>query len=100
MTGTSRRSFRRTARVGVGVGAVCATAFALTAPGAHADNAAFGPGTGSATAIVYKADPVFGNLSFGITAGESVAGHQNTGATGQSKAVNLGVIGVTLAGTG
>ena len=29
-----------------------------------------------------------------------VAGHQNTGATGQSRAINLGVIGVTLAGEG
>ena len=45
-------------------------------------------------------NPAFGGLSFGITAGESIAGHQNTAAQAQSKAVNLGVIGVTLAGEG
>jgi hypothetical protein len=102
MMGTPRRAFRRTARVAVGVVAVVGVTFALTAPGEAATSAAgsFGPGTGSATALVYKVNPIFGNLSFGITAGESVAGHQNTGATAQSKAVNLGVIGVTLAGEG
>jgi hypothetical protein len=102
MKGTPRRAFRRTALVTVGVAATFATTLALTAPGQAAPSAgeAFGPGTGSATALAYKVNPIFGNLSFGITAGESVAGHQNTGATAQSKAVNLGVIGVTLAGEG
>jgi hypothetical protein len=99
---TPRRAFRRTALVTVGVAATFASTLALTAPGEAAPSAgaAFGPGTGSATALVYKVNPIFGNLSFGITAGESVAGHQNTGATAQSKAINLGVIGVTLAGEG
>ena len=76
--------------------------FAVTAPGQprRARPTAFSPGTGSAIALVYKVNPLFGNLSFGITAGESVAGHQNTAASAQSKAINLGVIGVTLAGEG
>jgi hypothetical protein len=103
MKGTATTGFRRTARMAVGVGAACALTFAVTSPGAQAApdaDTAFGPGTGSAIALVYKVNPLFGNLSFGITAGESVAGHQNTGASAQSKAINLGVIGVTLAGEG
>lgn len=102
MTRTRTMAFRRTARTAVAVGAILALTFAATSPGTAAPQAAagFGPGTGQAIALVYKVNPIFGNLSFGITAGESVAGHQNTGATAQAKAVNLGVIGVTLAGEG
>jgi hypothetical protein len=88
------------------VGAVTALTAVTTGPGSAAPSAPFAPaaefgaGTGTAIALAYKVNPVFGNLSFGITAGESVAGHQNTAATGQSKSVNLGVIGVTLAAEG
>ncbi len=100
-----RSAYRRTARVAVGVAAGAALTFAVTAPGSAAPSApaqdgAFGAGLGTAVALVYKVNPIFGNLSFGITAGESVAGHQNTAATAQSKAINLGVIGVTLAAEG
>jgi len=84
-------------------GAVLLSIF-LTQPGAAAPHApsaeAFNNGTGTAIALGYKANPTNGNLSFGITAGEAIAGHQNTGATGQSQAIDLGVIGVTLAGEG
>jgi hypothetical protein len=105
MRGTRRTAFRRTAKVGVAALAASVLTFLITSPGSaesSQDSAAvpFGPGTGSAIALVYKVNPLFGNLSFGITAGESVAGHQNTGAQAQSKAVNLGVIGVTLAAEG
>jgi hypothetical protein len=97
----ARSTYRRTAMVGAALVAGSVLTFAVTAPGSAAEgDAAFTPGTGSAIALVYKVNPLFGNLSFGITAGESVAGHQNTAATAQSKAVNLGVIGVTLAGEG
>jgi hypothetical protein len=72
---------------------------ALTVPGS-AQDAPFDAGTGTAIALAYKVNPIFGNLSFGITAGEAIAGHQNTGSSAQSKAINLGVIGVTLAGEG
>ena len=96
-----RKAFRRTARMAVAVGAISALTFTATANGSGAQTApAFNAGTGSAVALVYKVNPLFGNLSFGITAGESLAGHQNTGASAQSKAINLGVIGVTLAGEG
>jgi hypothetical protein len=108
MNGKARSAFHRTKRMAVAVGAVSALTMVVTDPGsaspagsaAPVQEAAFGAGTGTAIAIAYKVNPVFGNLSFGITAGESVAGHQNTAAQGQSKAVNLGVIGVTLAGEG
>jgi hypothetical protein len=99
-----RRAFRRTRRTAVGVGCVALLTFVATDPGAATPEAPaqaeFTPGTGNAIALAYKVNPAFGGLSFGITAGESVAGHQNTAATAQSKAVNLGVIGVTLAGEG
>jgi hypothetical protein len=107
MNGKARSAYRRTKRTALAVGAITALTIVATDPGAAApsaptapDAAAFGAGTGTAIAIAYKVNPVFGNLSFGITAGESVAGHQNTAAQGQAKSVNLGVIGVTLAGEG
>ncbi len=104
MTAVERRaSYRRTRRTAAGVGSAFLLTFLLTDPGSAAPNAAqdaFDNGTGSAIALGYKANPTNGNLSFGITAGESVSGHQNTAATGQARAINLGVIGVTLAGEG
>ncbi len=109
MRGTGRSAFRRTARVGVAVVAVTVLTLLATSPGGATTaqdstptTAAgpFGAGTGNAIALVYKVNPYFGQLSFGITAGEPVAGHQNTGAQAQSKAVNLGVIGVSLAAEG
>ena len=100
-----RSAFGRTAKVAVGVTTLTLLTLAITspgsaAPGAPAQTPGFSAGTGSAIAIAYKVNPIFGNLSFGITAGESVAGHQNTGSSAQSKAINLGVIGVTLAAEG
>src|SRR5436190_23787384 len=106
MTAVDRRAaFRRTRRTAVGVVGAALLTFMLTEPGSAAPGTAsqdsgFNNGTGSAIALGYKANPTNGNLSFGITAGESVSGHQNTAATGQSRAINLGVIGVTLAGEG
>lgn len=97
---TERSPYRRTRRTAVVVAATIALAIVATEPGAAAPSAeAFRSGTGSATALGYKVNPTNGNLSFGVTVGESIAGHQNTAATGQSRAINLGVIGVTLAGT-
>ena len=104
MTAVDRRAaFRRTRRTAAGVGAAFLLTLLLTDPGGAAPGAAqdgFDNGVGSAIALGYKANPTNGNLSFGITFGESVAGHQNTAATGQARAINLGVIGVTLAGEG
>jgi hypothetical protein len=102
-----RSAYRRTKITAIAVAATATLLAIATDPGSASPAtsaapraAAFNNGTGSATALGYKVNPTNGNLSFGITAGESVAGHQNTGATGQSRAINLGVIGVTLAGEG
>jgi hypothetical protein len=101
---TRREAFRRTRRVAAGVGLAGVLTFMATTPGgaavAQTGDEPFNAGTGTATAITYKVNPLVGNLSFGITAGLALAGHQNTGAQGQSAAVDMGVIGVTLAGEG
>lgn len=100
---TRREAFRRTRRVAAGVGLAGVLTFMAASPGgaapAQADGS-FNNGQGTATALAYKVNPLVGNLSFGITAGLSISGHQNTGAQGQSAAVDMGVIGVTLAGEG
>ena len=106
MSSTERRqAFRRTRRVAVGVGCIGLLTFVVTDPGSATSGApvqeeTFNNGTGTAFAFGYKANPTNGNLSFGVTVGESVAGHQNTAASAESRAVNPGVIGLTLAGEG
>lgn len=93
-------AFRRTALVGVATaGAFAATAFAGTNP-TGAQTAGFNNGTGSAVATSLKVNPIAGGLSFGLSVGESLAGHQNTVATAESRSANLGVIGVTLGAPG
>jgi hypothetical protein len=78
------------------------TAGALVVGGADIGGAQedFNAGTGTATANGYKVNPVFGNLSFGMTAGLSIAGHQNTVAQAISRSFDTGVIGDTMAGEG
>jgi hypothetical protein len=102
MNADTRSAYRRTKRAALVVAATTLAVVLATEPGAAAPGAeeAFNNGTGSAVALGYKVNPTNGNLSFGVTAGEAIAGHQNTAATGQSRAINLGVIGVTLAGEG
>lgn len=100
---TQQPGYRRTKRTAIAVTVSALAVFLLTDAGgaARASTTAaddFSAGTGAATALGYKANPTNGNLSFGVTVGESIAGHQNTAATGQSRAINTGVIGVTLAG--
>lgn len=73
---------------------VAAVALPATASGQESVE----PGRGSAYAQGYKLDPRNGGLSFGITYGMALAGHQNNSATGEARSVDLGVIGVTLAG--
>ncbi len=96
-----RTTYRRTRRTALAVAsAALLVAIAPARGSASPDSTPFNSGTGSAIALGYKVNPTNGNLSFGVTVGESIAGHQNTAATGQSRAINLGVIGVTLAGEG
>jgi len=100
-----RQAFRRTRRTAVGLGCVAVLSFAATEPGgASADRspaaraAAVEPGQGLAIAQTSRVDPRAGGLSIGVTFGISIAGHQNTVAQASSQAINLGVIGTTLAG--
>lgn len=96
----TRSTYRRTRRAALAVASAALAVALATEPGAAASLEAtpFNNGTGSATAFGYKINPTNGNLSFGVTVGESISGHQNTAATGQSRAINAGVIGATLAG--
>lgn len=101
MTSHTRSAYRRTKLAALGVASAALIVTVATEPGsAEAPPTPFNNGTGQATALGYKVNPINGNLSFGITAGEAIAGHQNTAATGQSRAINLGVIGTTLAAEG
>jgi hypothetical protein len=101
---TRREAFRRTRRVAAGVGLAGVLTFMATAPGgaaqAQVEDSDFNNGTGNAIASAYKVNPIVGNLSFGITTGLALAGHQNTAAQGQAAAVDMGVIGTTLAAEG
>lgn len=96
------RHFRRTAVASVAVAGAFGAAASIGAAPAGGQTAApsFNKGTGSAIAESIRLDPVAGGLSFGIGIGESLAGHQNTGATAESRAANLGVIGTTMAAEG
>lgn len=104
MTGKARSAFRRTGRTALAVGAVAAITMVAVEPGAAAPSApaqeAFNKGTGSAEANSIKVEPVAGGLSFGVGIGQALAGHQNTVGQAESRAFDLGVIGVTLAGQG
>lgn len=55
------------------------------------------PGTGTAVAQTIKVDPRAGNLSLGITVGSALADYTNRVARAESRAIDLGVIGTTLA---
>ena len=79
--------------------AVTALATSATSAGASAQ-AGVAPGRGLALGETAKLDPRFGSLSLGITAGRSIAGHQNSVAQASSQAIDLGEIGSTLASEG
>ena len=91
-------AFRRTAAIGA-VWAVAMGVLVVLSPAASGQTAV-DPGTGNAYAQGYKVDPRSGQLSFGITYGMALAGHQNTVAIGEARSVDLGVIGTTLAAEG
>lgn len=90
------RAFRRTLAIGA-VWTVAMIGLFATSPAASGQEGVE-PGTGNAYAQGVKIDPRSGRLSFGITYGMSLAGHQNTVAIAESRSVDLGVIGTTLAG--
>lgn len=89
-------AFRRTIAIGA-VWAVVMVGFAVVSPSASGQESV-SPGRGQAYAQGYRVDPRAGGLSFGITYGLALAGHQGAVATGDARSVDLGVIGTTLAG--
>lgn len=104
-SGERRQAFRRTRRTAAGLSCITLLTFVATEPGgASADRsaaqAAVTPGQGLAIAQTAKVDPRAGGLSIGVTFGISIAGHQNTVAQASSQAINLGVIGTTMASEG
>ena len=94
-----RSPFRRTIVVAVAWAAVMA-ALMVWSPSASGQEPGVEPGVGNAYAQGYRVDPRLGRLSFGITYGMALAGHQNTVAVGEARSVDLGVIGTTLAAEG
>ena len=91
-------AFKRTLAMGA-VWAVAMGGLLATSPSASGQEAVE-PGLGSAYAQGVKVDPRSGRLSFGITYGLALAGHQNKVAVAEARSVDLGVIGTTLAGEG
>ncbi len=92
-------AFKRTLGVAVVWTAAMAVLFA-TSPAASGQESEVVPGTGNAFAQGYKVDPRSGRLSLGIGYGVSLAGHQNNVAQAESRSVDLGIIGTTLAAEG
>lgn len=98
---TTRGAYRRTKWAAVaGAGAMAITLYATPGAGAAPAQAALAPGQGLAIAQTERVDPRSGNLSIGITFGISIGAHQNSVAQASSQAIDLGVIGTTLAAQG
>lgn len=95
---TKHFAFRRTMAIGAVWAAGMAGLVATSAPASGQESVE--PGRGSAYAQGYKIDPRSGRLSFGLTYGMALAGHQNIVAVGEARSLDLGVIGGTLAGEG
>lgn len=89
------KAFRRT----LAAGAVWAAAMGglLAASPSASGQESVEPGRGNAYAQGVKVDPRSGRLSFGITYGMALAGHQNTIAIAEARSADLGTIGTTLA---
>lgn len=86
----------------VALAAVLAAASPATSGAAAADPAGGDgmPGTALATAQALKLNPTFASLSLGITVGFSAADYTNRVARAESRALDLGQIGATLAAEG
>lgn len=78
------------------------TAVAVTGATGDAQTAApaggFTNGTASATAQALKVNPTTSALSLGVTFGIALAGYTNQVAKAESRGIDLGIIGSTLAG--
>jgi len=96
------RRWRRTKWTAVAVvGALGVTAFTgPTASGAPAQTGELAPGYGNARAYGVRLNPTTAQLSLAITNGISLASHQNQVATAEARAIDLGIIGATMAAEG
>ncbi len=102
MQGTTPKPFRRTT-IAAGVAAGALLLAGLVGPGtssavAGAPATTATAGTASATAQSIKVNPTTASLSIGITFGTSLAGFTNQVAQAESRGIDLGIIGSTLAG--
>lgn len=99
----SLKSFRRTA-IAAGVVGLAVIATAVTGPiesaGAGTPATTATAGQASAIAQSYKVDPRTAALSLGISFGVSLAGYTNNVAQAESRGIDLGIIGSTLAAEG
>lgn len=95
-----RRPFSRTAIAACGVSATLLSV-ALSSP-ARAGEAATDKTAGNASAIAtsYKINPTEASLSIGVTFGISLAGYTNQVSQAESRGIDLGIIGSTLAAQG
>jgi hypothetical protein len=98
------RGFSRTAIAASVMGATVLGAL-ISGPGAApalAGTAATpaSAGTASATATSYKVNPTTASLSIGLSFGVSLAGYTNNVAQAESRGIDLGIIGSTMAGEG
>src|SRR4051794_17682155 len=96
------RHYRRTLAAGLVVVAVSSTAVLLTDGVGVAAPAAGDASNGMASAIAtsYKVNPTASALSIGITFGTSLADYTNQSARAESRGIDLGIIGTTLAAEG
>ena len=99
----SYKPFRRTAITASAVGIAVAVT-ALTGPLGAADAGTAATtataGSASATATSFKVNPTTASLSIGITFGIALAAYTNNVSQSESRALDLGIIGSTLAGEG
>jgi hypothetical protein len=72
----------------------------LTTSVAAPEASTFGNGQATAIAQSIKVNPTAAALSIGVTFGLSLAGYQNEVAKAESRGIDLGIIGTTLAGAG
>jgi hypothetical protein len=96
------RGYQRTRWGALAAAGIIAITFVSSQDVGSAAPAAAGiePGQGLAIAQTDRVDPRSGGLSIGITFGISIAAHQNQVAQASSQAMDLGVIGTTLAAEG
>ena len=87
-------------RLGAAVAALMGGLLLMTSVASSQTTAApaFGNGTASASAQAVKVNPTAAALSIGVTFGISLAGYTNEVAKAESRGIDLGIIGTTLAG--